>query len=70
MGQLARPTLANTMSRPVDELLQSIRDDFAAGRQAQEALEAKALFLLLNYCPPPASDGRMYPPSKGDQIVE
>jgi|KBSMisStandDraft_5_1062788.scaffolds.fasta_scaffold499455_3 hypothetical protein len=52
------------MNRPVDELLQSILDDFAAGRQAQEALEAKALFRLLNYCPPPVLDGsETYPPS-------
>jgi hypothetical protein len=40
------------MSRPVEELLQSILDDFAAGRQSQEALEAKTLFGLLTYCPP------------------
>jgi hypothetical protein len=46
------------MSRPVEQLLQSILDEFAAGRQTQEALEAKALFRLLNYCPPPALDGR------------
>jgi hypothetical protein len=42
------------MSKPVDELLQSILDDFAAGKQTHEAIEAKALFRLLNYCPPPA----------------
>jgi hypothetical protein len=60
------------MSRPVDELLQSILDDFAAGTQTQEALEAKALFRLLNYCPPPALDlGETYPRSKGgDQTIE
>jgi hypothetical protein len=73
MAELARPTAANTMSRPVDELLQSIINDFAAARQTQEALEAKALFRLLNYCPPPASEtGETYPPpepaSKGDRI--
>jgi hypothetical protein len=40
------------MSKPVDEILQSILDDFAASRQTPEQLEAKALFRLLNYCPP------------------
>jgi hypothetical protein len=71
VGIVARPTPANTMSRPVDELIQSIMDDFAAGKQTREALEAKTLFRLLNYCPPPALDmGETYPPSKGDQIVE
>jgi hypothetical protein len=58
------------MSKPVAELLQSIMDEFAAARQTQEALEAKAIFRLLNYCPPPALDMRKaYPPSKGDQIT-
>jgi hypothetical protein len=52
------------MSRPVDELIKSIMDDFAAAKQTQEALEAKALFRLLNYCPPRALDMKeMYPPS-------
>jgi hypothetical protein len=51
------------MSRPVDELLQSILDDFSAGKQTQEALEAKALFRLLNYCPPTAFEiGETQPP--------
>jgi hypothetical protein len=59
------------MSRPVDELLQSIMDDFAAGKQTQKSLEAKALFRLLNCCPPPALDvGETYPLSKGDRITE
>ena len=44
------------MSKPVEELIQSILDDFAAGKQAQESLEAKALFRLLNCCLPPKSD--------------
>jgi hypothetical protein len=53
------------MSRPVDELVQSILDDFAAGKQPKEVLEAKTLFRLLNYCPPRALEiGEMYPPSK------
>jgi hypothetical protein len=70
MAALARPTPAGTMSRPVDELLQSILDDFAAGKQTQEALEAKALFRLLNYCPPAAFDmGETYPPSKRAQLA-
>lgn len=59
------------MSRAVDELLQSILDDFAAGEQSQEMLEAKALFRLLNYCPPSAFDtGETYPPSRDDRIIE
>jgi hypothetical protein len=41
------------MSKPVDDLLQSIMDDLIVGKQTQEALEAKILFRLLNYCPPP-----------------
>ena len=40
------------MSKPVEEILQSILDEFAASRQSREDLEAKALFRLLNYCPP------------------
>jgi hypothetical protein len=53
------------MSRPVDELVQSILDDFAAGKQLQEVLEAKTPFRLLNYCPPRALEiGETYPPSK------
>jgi hypothetical protein len=41
------------MTKPIDELIiQSILDDFAAGHQSREELEAKALFRLLNYCPP------------------
>lgn len=59
------------MSRPIDQLLQSIMDDFAAGKQTLEALEARTLFRLLNYCPPPALGmGETYPPSKGDPIIE
>ena len=71
MVALARPAPANTMSRPVDELLQSILDDFAAGKQTQEALEAKTLFRLLNYCPAPAlAVGETYPPSRRNLITE
>jgi len=43
------------MSKAVDEILNSILEEFKAGRQAKEELEAKALFRLLNYCPPPAA---------------
>jgi hypothetical protein len=63
MAALTRPAPANTMSKPVDELLQSIMDDFAAGKQTQKALEAKALFRLLNCCPPAAFEvGEKQPP--------
>jgi hypothetical protein len=41
------------MSKAVDEILNSILEEFSACRQATE-LEAKALYRLLNYCPPPA----------------
>jgi hypothetical protein len=57
MAELARPAFAKTMSKAVDELLQSIMAEFAAGKM-QKALEAKALFRLLNYCPPPALEIR------------
>jgi len=43
------------MSKAVDEILNSIIEEFKAGRQAKEELEAKSLFRLLNYCPPPAA---------------
>lgn len=42
------------MSKAVDEILNSILEEFKACRQATEEFEAKALFRLLNYCPPPA----------------
>ena len=41
------------VSKAVDEILNSILEEFKACRQAKEELEAKALFRLLNYCPPP-----------------
>jgi hypothetical protein len=44
------------MSKAVDEILNSIIEDFKACRQAQEELEAKALFRLLNYCPPSSAN--------------
>jgi len=41
------------MSKPAEELIiQSILDEFAASHHSREELEAKALFRLLNYCPP------------------
>ena len=42
------------MSKAVDEILNSILEEFKACKQAKEELEAKALFRLLNYCPPPS----------------
>jgi len=42
------------MSKAVDEILNSILEEFKACRQAPEEFEAKALYRLLNYCPPPA----------------
>ena len=44
------------MSKAVDEILNSIIEEFKACRQAKEELEAKAPFRLLNYCPPPAAN--------------
>ena len=43
------------MSKPIDDVLQSIVDDFTASRQAQAEFEAKALFRLLNCCLPSAA---------------
>jgi len=41
------------MGKSIEQLIiQSILDDFAASHQARADLEAKALFRLLNYCPP------------------
>ncbi len=34
------------MSKAVEEILQSILDEFAAGKQSHETLEARALFRL------------------------
>ena len=46
------------MSKPIENVLQSILDDFAASRQAQAELEAKALFRLLNCCLPSTPNTR------------
>lgn len=58
------------MSRLVEDMLQSILDDFKIGKQTQEA-EEKTLFRLLNYCPPPVlTKGETDPPPKGNAITE
>jgi hypothetical protein len=44
------------MSKPVDDMLQSILDEFAVSKQSHDELVARALFRLLNYCPPPAAN--------------
>jgi hypothetical protein len=44
------------VSKAVDEIVSSIIEEFRAGRQSKEELEAKALFRLLNYCPPLSSN--------------
>jgi hypothetical protein len=44
------------MSKAIDEILNFILEEFAACRQATEELEAKALYRLLNYCPPPGEN--------------
>lgn len=41
------------MSKSVEELLDSIIRDWALCEQDHGELEAKSLFRLLNYCPPP-----------------
>lgn len=46
--QLAVEAGWNPMSKALDEILNSILEDFKAGRQAKEELETKALFRLLN----------------------
>jgi hypothetical protein len=52
---------ATIMRKPAEELIiQSILDEFAASHQSREELEAKALFRLLNYCPP-SLETRMTP---------
>ena len=44
------------MSKAVDDILNSIVEEFKACKRAKEELEAKALFRLLNYCPPPSAN--------------
>jgi hypothetical protein len=55
------------MSKPIEDLLQSIEDDFAASRQAHETLEARALFRLLNCCPPVTRESGAIPISEADR---
>jgi len=40
------------MNRHVEEIIYSIIEEFAVGASNPEALEAKTLFRLLNFCPP------------------
>ena len=40
------------MRKAVDEILSSVLNDFETSRQAGEEIKARALFRLLNYCPP------------------
>jgi hypothetical protein len=53
------------MSKPAEEILQSILDEFAASKQGREELEAKALFRLLNYCPPSGFETGVTSPESG-----
>jgi hypothetical protein len=45
------------MNKRVQEIIDSIIEDFAAGNGSREELEARSLFRLLNFCPaePPLS---------------
>lgn len=71
MAALARFAAAGMMSRPVEEMLRSIMDEFAAAKNRQDAIEAKSLFRLLNYCPRPAfNSGETYQPLNDDPIIE
>jgi hypothetical protein len=55
------------MSKPVEEILKSILEEFASSRQAREELVAKALFRLLNYCPPSDLEmGKTYPEAESE----
>jgi hypothetical protein len=44
------------MSRPVEEILAFIIEDFLRCEKSHKDLEAKAIFCLLNYCPPPEAN--------------
>jgi hypothetical protein len=44
------------VSKYGDEILKSILEDFANAGASQDDVEARALFRLLNYCPPPQSN--------------
>ena len=43
------------MSKHVEQILNSILEDYKREGNKSKELEAKSLFLLLNYCPPPDS---------------
>ena len=40
------------MSKPVEQILASILEDYARCEKTNDELEAKSLFRILNYCPP------------------
>jgi hypothetical protein len=42
------------MSKHVEQILNTILEEYERNKNSDE-LEAKSLFLLLNYCPPPDS---------------
>jgi len=44
------------MSKPVDDIINSILEEFKSSGMSQEELEKKTLFRLLNYCPPPQAN--------------
>jgi hypothetical protein len=41
------------VSNYVEQILASILEDYARCEKDNDAFEAKSLFRLLNYCPPP-----------------
>jgi len=43
------------MSKHVEQILNSILEDYKREGNKSRELEAKSLFMLLNYCPPPDS---------------
>jgi len=62
------------MGKSIEKLIiQSILDEFAVSHQSPEELEAKALFRLLNYCPPPdleSSNFRVRPLASNGQDLD
>jgi hypothetical protein len=43
------------MSKHVEQIVNSILEEYERQGENRTELEAKSLFLLLNYCPPPDS---------------
>jgi len=43
------------MSKHVEQILNCILEEYERNGKSSDELEAKSLFLLLNYCPPPDS---------------